>query len=89
MNFINYLNKNVIKEIKDLELKESAIQSNIQDTSINKTDFEYFQEKDEDGLSFDIPLLSKTDPLYFRKYVYYMKLKEKSPETFKKVIGWE
>lgn len=51
---------------------------------------EYFNILDPDtGDRFDIPLLSPSDPGYFFKYVYYMKLKENSPETFKKILTWE
>ena len=50
----------------------------------------YFDTFDErTGLRFNIPMLSTIDPEYFFKYVRFMKMKERSPETFEKVLNWD
>lgn len=43
----------------------------------------------ETGEKYDIPLLSRLDPDYYFKYVYYMRLKENSPGVFEQIMGWE
>jgi hypothetical protein len=56
----------------------------------NLTDEEYFNMLNpETGLRYDIPMVSPVDPTYYFKYIYYMKLKERSPETFQKILNWE
>ena len=49
----------------------------------------YFNQVDPvTGIKFDIPLLDRQDPDYRAKYIEYMKMREKQPEKFKKVISW-
>ncbi|WP_038250915.1 hypothetical protein [Ghiorsea bivora] len=43
----------------------------------------------QNGLRYDIPMLTPTDPDYFSKYVYFMKMKEQSEETFDKILRWD
>jgi len=42
----------------------------------------------ETGERFDIPLLIKTNPSYYYKYINYMKIRERSPETFATIMNW-
>jgi len=56
---------------------------------VNKDD-EYFSTVDPNtGKRFDIPMLSTSDPNYFVKYVEYMKIREKNPTRFKKILNWD
>lgn len=56
----------------------------------NLTDEDYFNMLNpETGLRYDIPMISPVDPTYYFKYIYYMKLKERSPDTFQKILNWE
>lgn len=56
----------------------------------NLTDKDYFNMLNpETGLRYDIPMTSPVDPTYYFKYIYYMKLKERSPDTFQKILNWE
>ena len=49
----------------------------------------YFNIKNPDtGERFDIPLLIKTNPSYYYKYINYMKIRERSPETFATIMNW-
>lgn len=41
------------------------------------------------GMRYNIPLLSSTDPGYFYRYVEFMKMKERSPNTFERVMNWD
>ena len=41
------------------------------------------------GLKYNIPMLDTATPGYYFKYVYYMKLKESSPDTFEKILNWD
>lgn len=41
------------------------------------------------GFRYDIPMLSSTDPKYYYSYIYFMKLKERSPDTFDKILRWD
>ena len=38
---------------------------------------------------YDIPMLSTTEPGYFRLYVRFMRTKEQSPNTFEKILRWD
>jgi len=59
-------------------------------SSVVKDNSYYFDLKDpRTGLRFDIPMLDTLSPTYFYDYVYYMKLKESSPDTFEKVMRWD
>jgi len=55
-----------------------------------KSDAEYFDVLDpKTGLRFDIPMLSRVDPGYFFKYIYFMKIRERSPDTFERILRWD
>jgi hypothetical protein len=55
-----------------------------------KTDNDYFNMVDPStGDRYDIPMLPTTAPDYYFRYVYYMRIKEASPETFEKVMSWD
>lgn len=41
------------------------------------------------GQRYDIPMLKPTDPQYVEKYIMFMKMKEKYPENFEKVLRWD
>ncbi|NDY73089.1 hypothetical protein DO021_15510 [Desulfobacter hydrogenophilus] len=41
------------------------------------------------GLKYDIPMLSSTAPNYFYSYIYYVKFREHSPDTFDKMLRWD
>ena len=57
---------------------------------VEKDDAYYFNMVDPcNGLKYDIPMLAPTHPEYFFKYVYNMKLKESSPDTFEKMLRWD
>ncbi len=43
----------------------------------------------QNGMRYDIPMLNTLDPDYFFKYVNFMKIKERSPETFEKMLMWD
>ena len=53
-------------------------------------DHKYFMMMNpETGVRFDIPMLSALDPEYYFKYIYFMKMKEQSPDTFEKMLRWD
>lgn len=75
-----------IPEIKNFNDTDDLKQKNTEYTDEGK----YFNMKDPDtGERYDIPLLAVSDPNYFGKYVSYMKMKEKTPEIFKRIMNWE
>jgi hypothetical protein len=77
MEFREFLNKqNINEKIKT-----------IVEASANE-DKKYYNMKDENGNRYAIPMLSKEDPEYREKYIYYMKLKEKDEAAFNKVMNW-
>jgi hypothetical protein len=77
----DYVNELIV--VKPIQNKEIPTETNISE------DAKYFNMINPDtGLKYDIPLLSQTDGDYYFKYVYYMKLKERSPETFNKILNW-
>ena len=88
-------NEFITKAKKSPRLTEDEIPNNqmhgtTADGSSGNKDNKYFEILNPDtGLRFDIPLLSPLDPDYYYNYIYYMKLRERSPETFNKLIGWE
>lgn len=41
------------------------------------------------GRRFDIPMMSTNDPDYKSRYIYNMKLRESSPDTFEKMLSWD
>ena len=57
---------------------------------IVKNDSYYFDiVNPQSGLKYAIPMLNSGAPGYFYKYINYMKLRERSPETFQKVLNWD
>lgn len=90
MDFRKFINKSVADKSKFLA-EQTQSQENAQPTTDDKNaDAVYYNMVDpETNLRYDIPLVSPLDPSYYFKYVYYMKLKESSPETFKKIMNWE
>lgn len=83
MDFRKYVNKDKpnkkVEETKIVESEDVAISNN-----------EYYEMLNPDtGLRYDIPMLSRLAPDYYYKYIHYMKLRERSPETFKKIISWD
>jgi len=57
--------------------------------SAELTDNEYFAiVNPKTGLRFDIPMLVGNDPHYYAKYVEYMKLRQKNPEEFNRIMEW-
>lgn len=85
-NFRKYINpKRNEKESQIDEADQNTVSA--ESTSIDST---YYNTLNPDtGLRYDIPMLSPLDPGYYFKYIYYMKLKERSPETFAKLTNWE
>lgn len=56
----------------------------------NKAVNYYWNMKDpKNGHKYEIPMLLRSDPAYFFKYIDYMKLKISSPATFEKIINWD
>ena len=50
----------------------------------------YFDMIDhQTGFRYDIPMLDTMDPDYFAKYVRFMQIKERSPDTFDKIQRWD
>lgn len=41
------------------------------------------------GMRYDIPMLSPLDPDYYFQYVHAMKIRETSPDTFKRIMSWD
>lgn len=74
------------KTLDNYQAKNSEPEKN---TEPEKTDAEYFEMiNPETGMRYEIPFLSYSDNDYFYKYVEYMKLKEKNPEQFEKILNW-
>ena len=77
---------------QELVMKNKHNQDQIKMTksSVIKDDSYYFNMKDpKSGSRYDIPMLSRIDPEYYFKYIYFMKLKERSPDTFEKILRWD
>jgi len=87
MEFREFLNKKfgITQEIK--EIKEA--QENQETQEVNDNAYYFNMLNPDTGLRFDIPMLSPVDPNYFFQYIYYMKLRETSPDTFKKLLTWD
>ena len=50
----------------------------------------YWNMKDpRSGRRYDIPMLNSLDGDYYFKYIEFMKVKERSPDTFDKVLNWD
>ena len=56
---------------------------------VTKDDYYYWNMIQNNGYRYDIPMLSKYDPRYVYKYIDYMRLKERSPDTFEKILRWD
>jgi len=41
------------------------------------------------GKPYNIPLLTMQDPEYLSQYAYFMRLKERDPVAFEKILNWE
>jgi len=41
------------------------------------------------GQRYEIPMLTRMDPAYYYKYINFMKMKERSEETFSKILNWD
>ena len=56
---------------------------------VTKDDSYYYNLLDPaNGYRYDIPMLTSDDPVYFFKYIRYMKQKEQSFDTFEKMLRW-
>ena len=72
---------------KDVELL-SYVQTKIK--SLPNPDNYYYNMIDpRSGYRYDIPMLMRDDPEYYGKYIDFMQLKERSPDTFEKVLRWD
>ena len=57
---------------------------------VEKDDSYYFNIIDPwRGNKYDIPMLSRLDPTYYFRYVYFMRIRETSPDTFEKMLRWD
>ncbi|EIF51362.1 DUF4116 domain-containing protein [Sulfurovum sp. AR] len=57
---------------------------------VTKDDSYYYNLVDpRNGFRYDIPLLSPNDPVYYFKYIRYMKMKEQNEDTFEKILRWD
>lgn len=54
-----------------------------------KNDEYYFSLIDDNGYRYSIPFLNTSDQDYYSKYINYMKIKERSPDTFEKIARWD
>ncbi|MDQ7058625.1 MAG: hypothetical protein Q9N62_09345 [Ghiorsea sp.] len=43
----------------------------------------------QNGMRYDIPMLNILDPEYYYKYINFMKMRERSEETFNKMLNWD
>ena len=91
MNFQDFINKK--KEgYKEVLGDETSVTDSITENDHSRviSDAEYFDTINPDtGFKYDIPMLSTSDPDYFFQYVYFMKLKERAPESFERMMNWE
>ena len=56
---------------------------------VDKNHAYYFSMVDPaTGLKYNIPMLDTMSPTYFYDYVYYMKIKERTPDTFENILRW-
>ncbi len=57
---------------------------------VTKNDSYYYNLVDpRNGFRYDIPMLSPNDPVYYFKYIRYMKMKEQNEDTFEKMLRWD
>lgn len=72
---------------KDEELL-SYLQTKIKNLP-NPDSYYYNMIDPQSGYRYDIPMLTTLDPVYYFKYVRYMKIKEQSSDTFEKILRWD
>lgn len=72
---------------KDEELL-SYLQTKIKNLP-NPDSYYYNMIDPKSGYRYDIPMLTTLDPVYYFKYVRYMKIKEQSSDTFEKILRWD
>ena len=56
---------------------------------VTKNDEYYFNLIDDSGFRYSIPLLNTNDQDYYSKYINYMQIMERSPDTFEKIVRWD
>jgi len=59
------------------------------DSKHEENHYYYNMVNPQNGLRYDIPMLSTLDTEYYFKYVHFMKIKERSEETFNKMLNWD
>ncbi|MCK5678974.1 MAG: hypothetical protein KAH72_10935 [Flavobacteriaceae bacterium] len=91
MGLLNFLNeKGIAPEKVNTEIETDFVPNNsVEDEQKIKSDAEYFNEVDsQTGLKYDIPMLDSSKPGYYFKYINFMKIKERSQDTFNTIMGW-
>lgn len=88
MGLLNFLNEEGIAP--EVTIVDTVVPDNsVKDEQNIKTDVEYFNEVDpQTGLKYDIPMLNSSKPGYYFKYINFMKIKERSQDTFNTIMGW-
>lgn len=88
MGLLNFLNEEGIAP--KVTIVDTVVPDNsVKDEQNIKTDVEYFNEVDpQTGLKYDIPMLNSSKPGYYFKYINFMKIKERSQDTFNTIMGW-
>jgi len=66
----------------------SYVQTKIENLP-NPDSYYYNMIDPKSGYRYDIPMLTTLDPVYYFKYVRYMKIKEQSSDTFEKILRWD
>lgn len=88
MEFRDFISKKA--DDTKMFIKEENEETKVYVEKTKSIDEQYFNiVNPETGLRFDIPMVSPVDPNYFFQYIYYMKLRERSPETFQNILNWE
>lgn len=88
MEFRDFISKKV--DDAKMFITEENEETKVYVKKTKSIDEQYFNiVNPETGLRFDIPMVSPVDPNYFFQYIYYMKLRERSPETFQNILNWE
>lgn len=89
MDFRSFIQKTVHDKSRFLAEDEPTDNVTLGEVPGNPDSVYFNMVNPDSGLRYDIPMLSPVDPGYYFKYVYYMQMKEDSPETFNKIINWE
>lgn len=95
MDFKNYVN-HARQSIKPGEKPandptdptETGSVEQVADVEVKSNDYYFNIVNPDTGRRYDIPMLSTADPDYYFRYVKAMRMKEKQPETFEKLINW-